>query len=234
MLHSHAYMCTVISYPYVHTYSPNMKFLYFVAHTAQTCVAFMHGFPDTLFTWYFFLDHFDHLGYFVISLSLRGVESSSGTSCSSQQGSCDFRVDRIAEDYGERLGSVSGCASWHIVGHDWGAVIGRLMLSPALPGAIRVKTFTSSAIPELEGFPLRALFSAPIQLLSSWYFFFMQLPVAEFCFSFVVEHLLCQWTTRKSAHVEAHALHVKERVARDTGAVRSAFIEYYRQNIWGE
>lgn len=196
----------------------------------RSCLAFIHGFPDTVMTWHGQMDKFKELGYHSFAFGLKGYYSPSDDPEEETVVPAQFDVTSIAADYIQLMASFeTSCSDWHVVGHDWGAIIGRVMLPLAEKSTIRISSFTSEAIPELSTFLSTVLFTAPQQVLNSWYFFFFQLPFwpEQWLLRSGIRNTIASWTTVQS---EAHMKHVYHALAHSP-AITSAAVHYYRQNI---
>lgn len=195
-----------------------------------TCLAFIHGFPDTVMTWYGQMGHFKKMGYHSFSFGLKGYYSPSADPAEETVDPSQFDVTSIAADYLKLMTSFDeSCTDWHVVGHDWGAIIGRVMLPLAEKSTVRVASFTSVAIPDLTNFLTTAVFNAPVQVLNSWYFFFFQLPFwpEQWLLRSGIRNTIKSWTSVQSV---AHQRHVYRALAHSS-AITSSAVHYYRRNI---
>ena len=76
---------------------------------------FLHGFPETWFSWRHQMKHFADKGYYCISVESRGVgESWSPTD------SNEYTINKLAEDVNVVIDTLTD-GSAVLVGHDWGA-----------------------------------------------------------------------------------------------------------------
>lgn len=126
----------------------------------------LHGFPDHHRTWRLQIPALEAAGFRVVAPLLRGYEPSS------QPIDDDYHTIRMVEDV---LGFIEylGCLRVHLVGHDWGAVIGYQVAARAPE---RLASLTAMAVPHPRRLlSLPALRLLPGQLRSSWYMFFFQL-----------------------------------------------------------
>jgi len=129
----------------------------------------LHGFPDNAHTFDRQLGAFAEAGFRAVAPMMRGYEPSS------QPNDGDYSVEALASDvlaWADQLGA----ESFHIVGHDWGAIVAYIA------GAIapeRINSITAMAVPHPARFSF-ALRKVPSQSLKSWYINFFQLRgVAE-------------------------------------------------------
>lgn len=127
----------------------------------------LHGFPDHHRTWRLQIPALVAAGYQVVAPLLRGYEPSS------QPIDDDYHTARLVEDV---LGFIEylGCLRVHLIGHDWGAVIGYQVAARAPE---RLLSLTTLAVPHLRrAMPTpRVLGLLPRQLRNSWYVLFFQL-----------------------------------------------------------
>lgn len=124
----------------------------------------LHGFPDTMGSYRCQLPALAEAGYRGVAPTLRGYEPSS------QPKDGDYHVVRMAEDAVAQVDEL-GAEPVHLVGHDWGAVIGyaAVVLAPD-----RFLSLTTMAIPH-PGRLSGGLRKIPSQLRNSWYMAFFQL-----------------------------------------------------------
>ncbi len=123
----------------------------------------LHGFPDHNRTYRGQIAALGQAGYRVVAPLLRGYEPSS------QPIDDDYHVIRMVEDV---LGWIEylGALRVHLVGHDWGAVIGYQVAALAPE---RLLSLTTMAVPHLRHLG-SALVRTPRQFLNSWYALFFQ------------------------------------------------------------
>lgn len=127
-------------------------------------VILLHGFPDCLYSYDAQLMALAAAGYRAIAPAMRGYAASAIPADG------DYFLTTLIDDL---IGLLDALAipRAHLVGHDWGAVVGWLAIA-AQPQ--RFITFASLAIPPLGGM-LVAVRRHPIQLRKSWYMGFFQL-----------------------------------------------------------
>jgi len=124
----------------------------------------LHGFPDNYHSYDQQIPALVDAGFRVVVPMLRGYEPQS------QPPDGDYHLNKMVKDV---LGWIDqlGAEKAHLVGHDWGAVIGYLTANTA-PTALH--SLTTLAIPPLQALPA-AIRNNPKQLLLSWYTLFFQL-----------------------------------------------------------
>jgi pimeloyl-ACP methyl ester carboxylesterase len=130
----------------------------------------LHGFPDHARSFRFQLPAFARAGFRGIAATMRGYEPSA------QPRDGDYRIVRMAEDV----------AAWieyldldrvHLVGHDWGAIVGYYV---AAMWPERLRSLTTFAIAHPRRLAREIVMRLPSQLAKSWYIFFFQMRgVAE-------------------------------------------------------
>jgi pimeloyl-ACP methyl ester carboxylesterase len=124
----------------------------------------LHGFPDHARSFREQLPALAGAGYRVIVPTLRGYEPSS------QPKNGDYHLVHIAEDV---LGWMDdlGVRKAHLVGHDWGAVLGYIVTGMAPE---RFHSLSALAVPHMRD-PFAAYKGTPGQVRNSWYSFFFLL-----------------------------------------------------------
>ncbi|MBB6647183.1 alpha/beta fold hydrolase [Halobellus ruber] len=129
-------------------------------------VVLLHGFPECWYAWHDIVEPLAAAGYRVFAPDQRGYNRSDKPEAVSA-----YHPDALAGDVSGLLGAVAA-ADAHVVGHDWGALVGR-WLALHTPG--RVRTLSALNVPH-PAVPRRAVLTDPRQLLRSWYGGFFQLP----------------------------------------------------------
>ncbi len=180
----------------------------------------LHGFPDNLRSFRHQLQALADVGFRAIAPAIRGYEPSS----LSKDG--DYHLVRMAEDVVAWIDEL-GEERVHLVGHDWGALIG---YAAAALAPERLLSLTTLAIPHPGGMRRDGLPKLPSQLLNSWYIFFFQLRgLADFAVSArdwkFIEKLWSEWSPGWELPQE------ELRAVKDTLAqpgVKRAALGYYR------
>jgi pimeloyl-ACP methyl ester carboxylesterase len=179
----------------------------------------LHGFPDNNRTFRAQIAAWTAAGYRVVAPLLRGYEP-----CS-QPIDDDYHTIRMVEDV---LGWIEylGALRVHLVGHDWGAVIGYQVAALAPE---RLLSLTTLAVPHLRRLG-RGLVAAPRQLVNSWYaLFFQARGVAELALRArdfaLVERLWRAWSPGWVCPAEE--MRLVKRTLRQPGVAQAA-LRYYR------
>jgi pimeloyl-ACP methyl ester carboxylesterase len=184
-------------------------------------VLLLHGFPDNPHTFGEQLRVLAHAGYRAIAPTLRGYESSS------QPDDGDYRIGTMARDVLAWIDDL-GADKVHLVGHDWGAAI------TYVAGALapeRFHSLTTLAVPHLPRMR-NVLFTAPVQILNTWYMRFFQLPwISDWAIErndwAMLKWLSSNWSSDFSlSESEWH----NRRETFETPGVKQAMLAYYRQN----
>ncbi len=145
-------------------------------------VLFLHGFPDSHATWSKQIEGLAPM-HPVAAFDQRGVGGSTapasreGTKIASYLGDIDAAIDAVAGPEGQV----------HLVGHDWGGVLGWYYLGDPARAA-RVRSFSAIAAPHpgmahahlaarVRRHSLADIKFLAGQLRKSWYIFLFQLPV---------------------------------------------------------
>jgi epoxide hydrolase 4 len=126
---------------------------------------FLHGFPESSFSWRYQLPLLARLGYRAWAPDLRGYGSSTRP-----LGVSAYSLDRLEEDVAA-LVDASGATEVVLVGHDWGALIAWYY---AMFGRVPIARLIIMNVPHpaLAQKGLRTW----LQLKKSWYIFFFQIP----------------------------------------------------------
>ncbi|THE64981.1 alpha/beta hydrolase [Salinadaptatus halalkaliphilus] len=129
-------------------------------------VVFLHGFPEWWYTWRDQLEPFVDAGYRVLVPDQRGYNLSD-----KPQSVRAYRQSELARDIISLIRS-EGRESAHVVGHDWGGMIGWYL---ALEYPAVVDRLAVVNAPHPTAFR-RQLLSNPEQIRRSWYAYVFQLP----------------------------------------------------------
>ncbi|MFO0552298.1 MAG: alpha/beta hydrolase [Polyangiaceae bacterium] len=186
-------------------------------------VLLLHGFPDHARSFRAQLPALAAAGYRAVAPTLRGYEPSS------QPRDRDYHLDAIARDvfaFADEL----GVERFHLVGHDWGALVG--YVAAALHGD-RLASLTTLAVPHPGRLVREGLFRVPRQIrLSSYVLFFQLRGVAEFALErddwAMLERLWRDWSPGWTVPSEELAL-LKRTFAQP--GVKRAALAYYRANF---
>lgn len=147
---------------------------------ARPAILFLHGFPDSHDLW---LPHMEALSdrFHVISFDMRGAGKSTAPARPT-----GYRIPRLLDDIDQVLTLTRGpTGRAHLVGHDWGSMIGWDFVSdPAY--SRRVQSWTSLSGPQLgvakqwalDNLNLRAeqRNAALNQVIHSWYMLALNVP----------------------------------------------------------
>ncbi len=158
-------------------------------------------------------------------MTLRGYEPTS------QPADGDYRLVRMAEDVASWI-EYLGLDRVHLVGHDWGAVIG-YYVAAIWPERLRSLTTLAVAHP---GRLLQEYVRLPSQLAKSWYMFFFQMRgVAEAALArrdyAFIERLWRDWSP--GWHLPADEVAALKSTLRRPGVLHAA-LGYYRAmfDVW--
>jgi pimeloyl-ACP methyl ester carboxylesterase len=159
-------------------------------------------------------------GFRAVAPTLRGYEPS----CQPEDG--DYHIVRMAEDVVGWIDDLDQ-ERVHLVGHDWGAVIGYAAAALA-PG--RFRSLTTLAIPHPGRLQQEGIRKLPSQIRNSWYMLFFQLRgvadrVVEARDWAFIEKLWRDWSPGWELPAEELAT-VKETLGQP--GVKKAALSYYR------
>ncbi len=199
-------------------HASELKFSAFAMGTGPTVLC-LHGFPDNARSFRHQLPALADAGFRAVAPTLRGYEPAS------QPDDGDYHIVRMAEDVVGWIDDL-GEERVHLVGHDWGAVIG---YAAAALAPERLHTLTTLAIPH-PGRLQQAVRQVPSQLRNSWYMMFFQLRgLADYVVErndwALIERLWRDWSPGWSPPPEELAA-VKQTLAQP--GVKKAALGYYR------
>lgn len=178
-------------------------------------VLLLHGFPERWFSWQHQMDALLSAGYRVIVPDLPGYGSS-------VHGTGDHSVPALAELFGELLEKL-GVESCHLVGHDWGGIIG-FELAARFPWRVdRLALLNGPPLPAIEAL----IRDEPSQALRLWYGLLFQAPLAAEMLASDPGRRLLSWVLERTLVRPADDLIRLWVDSIDTGKARAA-VAYYR------
>jgi len=128
---------------------------------------FLHGFPESRYSWRHQLPLLAEKGWRAVAPDLRGYGASSRP-----KGRAAYGIDHLVEDVAGLFDAVGAKGRRLLVGHDWGAIV-------AWAYAIEQRTPLDGLVVMNVPHPtayVRVMRRGPAQWLKSWYIFFFQLP----------------------------------------------------------
>ncbi|NCN10518.1 MAG: alpha/beta fold hydrolase [Leptospira sp.] len=167
---------------------PNLKiYLKYSQPEKEKLILFLHGYPDTHRTWDVLMEELK-ANYQVAAIDMRGAGSSSRP-----ESRKSFNIKRIFKDIEVAIEFLDPKKekSVHLVGHDWGSLIGWCFASDPISSG-HISTYTgiagphpSLAMKQMQSYANRGIFSWNIdeimrffkQGTMSWYFLFYQIPI---------------------------------------------------------
>lgn len=126
----------------------------------------LHGFPEFWWSWRHQITPLAQAGFHVIVPDMRGYNTSD-----KPQGIEAYRLDRLAADV-VAIADAFGADRFHLVGHDWGAVIG-WWVAAQYGGRLGRVALMDGPHPDVVG---KQALKHPTQALRSAYAAFFQLP----------------------------------------------------------
>ena len=130
-------------------------------------IIFLHGFPETSHMWHRLMERFSSLGYFCMAPDMRGY---SPEAC--PNGTKNYALKHLGSDV-MQLADAVGRDRFHLVGHDWGALIG-WHLAYQFPG--RITSWSALSVPHNRAM-IKAILQDDAQRKMSRYVRWFQLPV---------------------------------------------------------
>lgn len=190
-------------------------------------VLLVHGYPDDLRTWDLVAERLaeDHR---VVTFDLRGMGRSTVP-----RSTDSHALERLCADIDAVADTAFGGPdrSFHLVGHDWGSIIGWSYVS-AEPGQLRAESWTSISAPHLGvggRFLRRRTKESFVQLLASAYILFFRTPrLPELLWRRRGVPLLRRILTDSGVPEDDPIL---ERTPEEVAAFAVPGLELYRQNL---
>ena len=133
---------------------------------AAPLLILLHGFPEFWWAWRRQITPFAEAGYHVVVPDLRGYNTSAAP-----QEVAAYRLDTLAADV-VAIADAFGADRFHMVGHDWGAVIG-WWVAATYPDRLNRVVLMDGPHPDVWG---KQALKHPTQALKSTYVAFFQLP----------------------------------------------------------
>lgn len=180
-------------------------------------VILLHGFPETSIMWERVMQKISEKGYFCAAPDMRGY---SENACPS--GKVQYHLSHLMEDV-LKLADKLGKEKFHLIGHDWGAIIG---WNTVFNNPDRILSWSALSVPHPRAFG-KALKTDPIQKKKSSYIKLFLIP------------FLPEWRIRKNDFKGFRRLwkHCTPEVIEDYLQVfrrkrsLTAALNYYRANL---
>lgn len=128
-------------------------------------VVLLHGFPQMASSWDLLAPLLHERGYRTLAMNQRGYSPRARP-----RGRGAYRVTELAGDVSALIDAV-GRGPVHVVGHDWGAVVG-WVLATVRPDQVR--TLSALSVPHPMAFA--QAMATSLQGLASWYMYLFQVP----------------------------------------------------------
>ncbi|MFD1163296.1 alpha/beta fold hydrolase [Hwangdonia seohaensis] len=129
-------------------------------------VILLHGWPETAFMWVNIMHDLAKLGFYCVAPNLRGYSSGAIL-----KGKKNYTIDKLSQDVLD-IAKAVGKQKFHLVGHDWGAVIGWKVVHDHSESIL---SWTALSVPHIQAFGY-AIKNDPIQKKKSRYIRHFQTP----------------------------------------------------------
>ena len=134
-------------------------------------IILLHGFPETSIIWRPLLQDLAPLGFYCVAPNMRGY---SKNAC--PKGKKQYSIEKLSKDVLDLALSL-GKTKFHLIAHDWGAVIGWYLV---YHHSSTILSYTALSVPHLKGF-FKALETDADQQERSKYIKMLNIPfVAEY------------------------------------------------------
>lgn len=186
-------------------------------------VVLLHGFPENWTSWRHQLAPLVEAGFSVLAPDLRGYHLSQRPAAQSA-----YHLRHLVADVAALI-QHTGHPRAHLVGHDWGGIIG-WTLAAAHPELLHRLIILNAPHPRIYLQKVRH----PPQMVRSWYVYFFQLPMLpEWALTAgrcaLLRQMFIRTPARKGAFSEQHIQGYIEPLSRP-GALTAA-LNYYRANL---
>ncbi|NNE02288.1 MAG: alpha/beta hydrolase [Eudoraea sp.] len=180
-------------------------------------VLFLHGFPETSIMWVPLLTDLASKGFYCVAPNMRGY---SKNAC--PKGKKEYRIDKLGNDV-LNMAKALGKEKFHLIAHDWGAVIG-WHLAATQPKALI--SYTALSVPHLKAF-FNALANDKDQQKRSKY---IKMLVVPFVAEYSIRKDNFKLFRKLWKHSEAEEIEDYLTVFRNK-KVLTAALNYYRANF---
>ncbi|MEL6275964.1 MAG: alpha/beta fold hydrolase, partial [Bacteroidota bacterium] len=133
---------------------------------SQQAIFFLHGFPETSHMWVRLMEELGQLGYFCVAPNQRGYSLGA-----QPKGKKNYAMKHLVADI-YQLAQAFDIKRFHLVGHDWGAIIG-WAFAQQFPR--HLFSWTALSVPHPQAFG-EALTNDPEQAKMSAYIKRFQIP----------------------------------------------------------
>jgi len=130
-------------------------------------VILLHGFPESSFMYRKLMKDLSELGYYCMAPNMRGYSEEARPT-----GISNYSIDKLSKDIMD-IAQYAGRENFHLIGHDWGAVIGWQIVHDN-PDSIL--SWTGLSVPHTQSF-FEALLNDRDQIKRSKYIKLFQIPV---------------------------------------------------------
>lgn len=174
----------------------------------------LHGFPESSIMWEALLKQASEAGYRVLAFDQRGYSPGARP-----DDIADYQIDKLTADVLAVADQV-GFDTFHLVGHDWGAVVG-WVVTMNQPG--RVRSWSALSIPHIAAFLKGVLNDTVQQKRSSYISFFKRPYLSEALFTYGGQRTMKKLLASLPAHHRAEYLSILA----EPGAMTAA-LNWYR------
>lgn len=112
-------------------------------NVSDQLVVLLHGFPETSHMWINLMQDISALGFYCIAPNMRGYSKDARPI-----GKKYYTIDKLSQDIMD-IAKVVGKDKFHLIGHDWGAVIGWFA---AYNNPKTILSWTALSVPHIEAF----------------------------------------------------------------------------------
>jgi pimeloyl-ACP methyl ester carboxylesterase len=180
-------------------------------------VILLHGWPQTSYEWRHQLDALGDAGYRAVAPDQRGYSPGARPIEVEAYSTELLRADVLA------LADALGATRFHLVGHDWGAIVawGVAALAPE-----RVITLNAVSVPHPDAFAAQLADPSSCQYAASYYFdFFVTSTATDYFVANGAEQLRAVYEGLSASDIDVYV------AALGTPAAMDATLNWYRANV---
>ena len=138
-------------------------------------IVLLHGFPESSIMWGSLMSRLAQEGYRVLSYDQRGYSPQARPTAVSE-----YHINKLEEDV-KAVADKIGFQQFHLVGHDWGAVVG---WKTAMDFPERIISMTTLSIPHTGVFMNGVLYDSIQKQRSAYFSFFQSAYLPEFMLTY--------------------------------------------------
>jgi len=182
----------------------------------KEAVFLLHGFPETNYMWRGMIEHLSQQGFYCSAPNQRGYSNGA-----KPKGADEYTIEKLVDDIFQ-MAQVSGIKQFHLIAHDWGAIIGWFFVDkyPEM-----ILSWTAMSVPHVQAFSEALIHDKEQQKMSRYMDVFRTKGLSEFIFRLFNNAVLKNVWTDSSRDEKSTYLKIFRQPYTLTAA-----LNYYRSN----